>query len=287
MRSSDVVAFVGRLGQVLPPVEEFFRLGDLTGLRRDESGRFYRANYERGILLYALVAAYRPRTLLEFGTGRGYGCLCAARAMADQGIDGRVFTIDMVGDDEAFEWPIDEGAGPRVARLCRSEVWARAVPAEWRRRIEPLRGRTGQVMRRWPGPPVECAFIDAGHGYASVRHDFYSLLGVAAERFGILFDDYAPTLGFGVQQLVDEEVAEAFGAELVYTDRRWPGGERAGLADPVYGMVWAHSDGMPRPLAEACPSGERDRFLRAYRRREAWPALKRRARVFVGGWRAD
>lgn len=281
MRRSDVFDFVERLGQTVPPAEQFFRLGDRTGLRRDDDGRFYRANYERGILLYALVAAYRPRVLLEFGTGRGYGCLCAAWAMEDQGIDGRVFTVDMVDDDEAFDWPIDEGEGPRVARLSRSKVWSQAAPAEWQRRIQRLRGRSSHVMRRWTGPPVEMAFIDGGHGYEAVRHDFYAALGVAAERFGILFDDYAPMPGFGVQRLVDEEVATAFDAELIHTDRRWLGGERAHLADPVYGMVWAHSDGLRRPLGEAFPAAQRADILRACRRRDVWPALRRRVGTLV------
>lgn len=41
-------------------------------------------------------------------------------------------------------------------------------------------------------------FIDGGHGYETVRHNFYSTLEVATDRFGILFDDYAPVPGFGI-----------------------------------------------------------------------------------------
>ena len=132
MRRSDVKEFVESLGVQLPPIERFGKLGDLTALRRDEKGRFYRANYERGILLYALVAKYRPQAVLEFGTGRGYGCLCMAWAMEDHSIPGRIFTIDMVPQDEAFEWPIDYGDGPRVEWLARSQVWSQAVSAAWR-----------------------------------------------------------------------------------------------------------------------------------------------------------
>ena len=131
-------------------------------------------------------------------------------------------------------------------------------------------------MSRWRGPRVELAFIDAGHSYNAVRHDFYSVLDVAADRFGILFDDYAPKPGFGVQCLIDEEVAPYFEAELIYTDRRWPGGERAGLNDPEYGMVWVHSDSLRMLVAEAHPPEARQGLLRRYRRGERWTAMRYR-----------
>ena len=138
-------------------------------------------------------------------------------------------------------------------------------------------------MSRWRGPRVELAFIDGGHGYNAVRHDFYSVLDVAADRFGILFDDYAPRPGFGVQRLVDEEMAPHFEAELIYTDRRWPGGERATLKDPEYGMVWVHSDSLRKPVAEVYPMEARRAFLRRYRRGEIWAVLRRRLGRLVRG----
>ena len=276
MKASNIKDFVERLGIRLPPVDCFSKLGDLTGLRQDESGRFYRANYERGILLYALVAKYRPQAVLEFGTGRGYGCLCMAWAMEDHSVPGHIYTIDMIPPHEPFEWPIDWGDGPRVERLARSQVWPKAAPRSWLERIEALTGFSGQVMSRWSGPRIELAFIDGGHSYEIVRHDFYSVLDVAAERFGILFDDYAPISGFGVQRLIDEEVASPFDAELIYTDRRWPCGERASLENPGYGMVWVHSETLCGPVCKVYPPEVRRDFLRRYRRGEIWFALRLR-----------
>jgi hypothetical protein len=220
MRRSDIKEFVDRLYIQLPPVEHFWRLGDLTALRQDKNGRFYRANYERGILLYALVAKFRPRTVLEFGTGRGYGCLCVAWAMEDHGIPGRVYTIDMVPHDQVFDWAVDWGNGPRVERLARSQVWPLAAPKTWLGRIEVLTGHTGHVMKKYSGPQIELAFIDGGHDFNTVRHDFYSALEVTADRFGILFDDYYPNPNFGVQKFIDEGISLYFETELIHTDRR-------------------------------------------------------------------
>ena len=61
MRKVEVKDKVAELGAELPPVETFWKVGDLTALRRDDRGHYYRSNYERG-----------PRLVLEFGTGRGY-----------------------------------------------------------------------------------------------------------------------------------------------------------------------------------------------------------------------
>ena len=112
MNVREVTDFVNSLVSDLPSIERFWRLGDLTALRQDRSGRFYRSNYERGILLYALTAKHRPQTVLEFGTGRGYGCLCMAWAMEDHGISGRIYTIDMVPQDEEFRWRLTGAVVP-------------------------------------------------------------------------------------------------------------------------------------------------------------------------------
>lgn len=269
--------FVEGLGVELPPLEKFWKLGDATGLRQDGSGRYYRANYERGILLYALVARYRPRTVLEFGTGRGYGCLCMAWSMEHNDIAGRVYTIDMVAHNETMDWAIDwgDGAGPNVAKLSRKDVWDRIAPRKWLDHIVELKGFSGQVMERYQGPRVDMAFIDAGHGYEAVRHDFLSVLDVASDRLGVLFDDYAPKAGFGVQKLIDEEVAPHFQTSVVYTDRRWLGGERARLEDPEYGMIWIHTDSLTTPIYKLFPPGSRSSYLKACRRREAWSRARR------------
>ena len=41
------------------------------------AGCFFRPNYERGLLAYAMVKRYRPKRILEIGFGRGYWSTCA------------------------------------------------------------------------------------------------------------------------------------------------------------------------------------------------------------------
>ena len=78
----------------LPETASFFKTGDLTALRKNSNKNFYRSNYLRGLLLYSLVTKYKPKTILEFGTGRGFGALSMARAIIDSNLDSNIYTID-------------------------------------------------------------------------------------------------------------------------------------------------------------------------------------------------
>ncbi len=277
----DVKDKVIELGVELPAIESFWKIGDLTALRHEETHGFYRSNYERGLLLYSLVSKYRPRVILEYGTGRGYGALCMARALADNGIDGRVYTIDLRHYDEKQAWAIDYGYGPRVEELSLSDIWPQHAPVEWLDRIQRLNGRSVEVMKRWKSeglPKVEFAFIDGGHDYLGVKHDFYSMLNVAAQSFRILFDDYVDKPGFGVCKLIDEEVAPVVQAELIWSDGRWCAGAREQIERPASGMVFvdgaAADSSFPIATARA--------YLVRYRRRLMVERWMRHVRGVVG-----
>ena len=78
MEEKDFQEFIEKLKVVIPSEEEFQKLGDVTALFRTEKHNFIRLNYERGMLLYALVAKYKPKNILEYGTASGYATLCMA-----------------------------------------------------------------------------------------------------------------------------------------------------------------------------------------------------------------
>jgi hypothetical protein len=272
--------FVETLGIDLPDVESFWKLGDATALRHRVDGSFFRSNYERGILLYALVSKYRPTSVLEFGTGRGYGCLCMAWAMRDCGIRGVINTIDMTSSDETIKWPIcwNESDGPHVELMTRSKVWERAAERDWLEHIREWTGFSGAVMRRFSGAPVEFAFIDAGHVHHVVRHDFYTTLAVASEGIGILFDDYSSEdWGQGTRKLIQEEVLPHREASLILTDRRWPGGEKENDSDFSSGMVWMQCEAPQQLLDEMQPRLLRRLFTCGYWLWEFWYAFRLRA----------
>lgn len=137
--------------------------------------------------------------ILEFGTGRGYGALAMARALADAGIDGTIWTIDVVPHDRPFEWLLRDERGVRVERRSRRDMWAEYFPPAWTQRIVPLAGRSREVMRHWPDERlVELAFVDGGHDLATARHDIHVACAYSASRFGLLADDHIERPGYGV-----------------------------------------------------------------------------------------
>jgi len=269
IRTLDIEDKIRELGAEMPPEESFLELGDLTALRRDTEGRFYRSNYQRGILLYALVATYRPKTILEFGTGRGYGALCMARALVDCGIDGQVYSIDFRRFDEEQDWCIDRGDGPNVERLSLSGVWSQHCPRLWTERVWPLTGTSATVMAHWKRrglPPPDFAFIDGSHDYSPVKHDFYSFLNVASVPFRVLFADYTRRPDFGVPRLIDEDVAPFFHADALRTSSRWHPSQIGQPLEQDHGMVFVDSERVERPIGEAFPAHRVRTYLNSYRR---------------------
>jgi hypothetical protein len=98
--SVDISVFVDSSGVSLPPEEEFFKVGAQTALKNKKDGSFFRSNYERGMLVYALVAHYRPTTVIGFATRRGYDLLCMAWSRCDHDIPGTIYTIDILSPDD-------------------------------------------------------------------------------------------------------------------------------------------------------------------------------------------
>ena len=243
----------------MPAPAEFARIADLTAIRRDATGRFYESNYARGPILYGIIAARRPRAVLELGTGRGYGALSMAWAMADNAIDGRVYTVDVVPHDRPFQWALRDARGVRVELRSRADLWRSEFRPAWTDRIVPLEGRSDQVMRAWRAkglPEIDLAFVDGGHDRATASHDLLAACALSAERSALLADDYATRTGFGVVEAFRELVGR--GAPLTVIYASW--GELP--ARPDEGMAWL-------ALEDLAPE-ERSRL------RQLWDARQRR-----------
>ncbi|HLA43315.1 MAG TPA: hypothetical protein VJZ27_07780, partial [Aggregatilineales bacterium] len=135
-----------------PDWNRFVRLGNLTKLRDNPDGTFHHANYESGLLLYALVRHFKPRQLLEIGTGRGYGAFCMAMGLRDAGIsDGKIITLDIHAYDQQQHWALDDGSGARIEQLSLRQVWERYTDAELRAMIEHRQGFSSGGMENLLG----------------------------------------------------------------------------------------------------------------------------------------
>ena len=194
-------------------------LGKKLGLFEND-GKVIEVNFNRGALLYALISKYQPKNVLEFGTGGGFSTMCMAWAMADNDIDGTIFSIDQFDIKASLKRPIDlnDGNGVVMETISNAELWKKAVPAKWLSKIKILTGYSSQIMTKEKFPKIDFAYIDGAHFYEGVKYDFYSFLKVSNEKFAILFDDYIDRPWYGVKKLIDNEISKLFDVKLIETD---------------------------------------------------------------------
>lgn len=277
MKENSFQEFINKLNVQIPSEEEFEKLGDLTALFKTQSDNFIRLNYERGMLLYAIIARYKPKNIIEFGTASGYATLCMARAMDDYKIDGRIFTIDIESERQSFERPIDWGFGPKMEKISRKELWNKVAKKNWLNKIEVLRGYSAEIMSNKKLPKFQFAYIDGPHFFKGVQHDFYSFLKVADSEFFVLFDDYISRPSYGVKKLVDNEINDYFNPILIHTDRKRYILEMNLTTDPKYGMVWINSNDVKKSLDSLFTNGNLDKIIKKYRKYEK--RLKLRGKI--------
>ena len=90
--SIKIDQFINSLNVQIPSNEKFLQLAYIFPISPSYSKTIAKSkypiiNYERGILLYSLIAKYRPKNVLEIGTAEGYSALCMAWAMTDYNIN--------------------------------------------------------------------------------------------------------------------------------------------------------------------------------------------------------
>jgi predicted O-methyltransferase YrrM len=173
-------------------------IGKLTGLK-EEAGRYFPANFERGLLLREIVRRRKPKRILELGTGRGLGILCIADQVRSLDYEAELVSVDIIPPAAKQNWPICVEGHYVTQSQSIEENWTRHFPE-----LKPLITlRTGATTATLPamvkeGRKFDFIFIDAGHDVYSVFHDFsYSCL-LLSEEGEILMDDFAPTEPFGL-----------------------------------------------------------------------------------------
>jgi predicted O-methyltransferase YrrM len=178
--------------------DRVLEIGRITGLK-EEAGRSFPANFERGLLLREIVRRRRPQRILELGTGRGLGILCIADQVRTLAYNAELISVDIIPPSARQHWPILLDGQYSANSRSIEEVWSRSFPE-----LQPLvKLRTGSTTQVLPALLKESRkfdfiFIDAGHDVFSVFHDFaYSVL-LLAENGEILMDDFAPMEPFGV-----------------------------------------------------------------------------------------
>jgi predicted O-methyltransferase YrrM len=173
-------------------------IGQLTGLR-EKAGRYYPANFERGLLLREIVRRRRPQRILELGTGRGLGILCMAHQVRALDYNAELVSVDIIPPDTRQLWPIFLDGQYSTQSRSIEEIWSRSFP-ELKALVTLRTGDTTAVLPALlkEGRKFDFIFVDAGHDVHSVFHDFAYCVLLLAERGEILMDDFAPMEPFGL-----------------------------------------------------------------------------------------
>ena len=224
-------------------------------------------NYERGILLYSLIAKYKPKNVLEIGTAEGYSTLCMAWAMVDHDINGKIFTIDPKPFDTPIKREITWEKNPEhnTVSLSTKELWNKFADKEWIKKIEVLTSFSGEILQKKTKelPKMDMGFIDGHHAYEAVIHDFYAFLQTASENFYLLFDDYNPNENKDVTKVIDEEVVPNFDVTLIKTNAKQQFKE-ANESENEVDMCWLESSSLKKPLREIYPKSKSDQIISKY-----------------------
>jgi len=266
LNSVKIEQFIDSLNIKIPPKEKFLELTHIFPISPQLNFAKQIPNYERGILLYSLIAKYKPKNVLEIGTAEGYSTLCMAWAMTDYNINGKIFTIDPKPFDVPVERNVTWEDNPKhdTVMLSRRELWNKFADKEWIKKIEVLTGFSGEVLQKNTKlPKMDMGFIDGSHVYEAVVHDFYAFLEIASESFHLLFDDYVPNENDGVTKTIDEEVAPNFDIALIQTNAKEQRKESGESPDELY-ICWLDSESLKRPLREIYPKSKSEQIINKY-----------------------
>jgi len=270
LNSVKIDQFIDSLDVKTPLKEKFLELTHIFPISPQLNFPKQIPNYERGILLYSLIAKYKPKNVLEIGTAEGYSALCMAWAMTDYNINGKIFTIDPKPFDVPVERNVTWEDNPKhdTVMLSRRELWNKFADKEWIKKIEVLTGFSGEVLQKNTKlPKMDMGFIDGSHVYEAVVHDFYAFLEIASESFYLLLDDYVPNENDGVTKTIDEEVAPNFDIALIQTNAKEQRKESGESQDELY-ICWLDSESLKKPLREIYPKSKSEQIINKYLKRE-------------------
>ena len=192
LKTFDLNEYLKKLNVPLPETQRFQNLVDVLAYFKSSVGNkeIINFNFERGYLLYCLVAMLKPKNVLEIGTAQGFSALCMAWAMNDFKIDGNIHTIDYINHDHEFLHYYKESEQISQKITTRRKLWKEFAEPAWVQKIHIITGYVGQVIDKAKLPKIDFFYIDGPHFYSGVKHDFLSSLLLSSSNSTFLMYDY-------------------------------------------------------------------------------------------------
>ena len=271
----DINSLIDSFDIKIPSIEQFQTLNNFFPIYNDNSDSIL--NFERGMLLYAMVGKIRPKTILEIGTASGYSTICMAKALTEFEIEGTIMTIDPEAHNKKNRYILNfDQKGPKSYDMTREQLWEKCAKPEWIKKIKVITGYSGEVFERNNIPKIDMAFIDGHHVFNAVKHDFFATLKNSSDKFQILFDDYLPGENKDVKRLIDEEVSPNFPVRFIKTNYKDQISKeektklKTGhcIPDELF-MCLIDSDDLEKPISKIYSEEKINKFLKEYNKWES------------------
>ena len=161
--------------------------------------------YLHGYLLYVALDEYLKNNpgvdfvnIVETGTARGFSSICMAKALFDRKRDGKIYTIDVLPNDQKMFWNCIEDFSGEKTRPQVLQKWDYLLDY-----IEFVQGDSKKVLdelhEKYFVPRVHFAFLDAQHTYSYLKHEMDWSRDRQEKGDVIICDDYT-TYHTGRQQ---------------------------------------------------------------------------------------
>ena len=175
---------------------KFIEWGDLTAIGHNKE----RKDYGRGILLYSIVKTFKPRTVLEIGTGRGYSTTCIQHAM-------KSYTkVNITSLD------IDTIVKPRL-HPCGNVISVEKILKKTIGNLKEITFIAQKSHKILPGmiedgKTFDFIFIDGSHKKDYVLFDIEYSLQLISPKGVIVFHDYEYEETPGVTDAINEKISD-------------------------------------------------------------------------------
>ncbi len=152
---------------------------------------------EHGKILYKTILQKKTLgmdklTILDIGTARGFSSIIMARALIDTGLDGKVYTVDIIDHHKKLCWHVQKQKDDEPLaeiNITRFQIWNKWFKNE-SVKILPMTEKSLNVLEKWKYGMIDIAFLDGCHTYKSVKNEL-ELLHPLLNRGGIcILDDY-------------------------------------------------------------------------------------------------